>query len=760
MRRLCIALLILAPLLAIGPAVFSEKCIGAFDQIQAMAPWNGPKPDQAWDVLQADSVLQTYAWRDLVLDAYRQRQIPHWNPYELGGSPLLANSQSGAVYPPHIVLGLLKVPTETAIDLLAWLHLALAGLGLRALCQRFGANEFGSCIGGISFQLSAFMLGWLALGSVPSTLCWLPWVLYGIALIAGPTPEASIWSWKGVLLAGLGGAMMLLGGHLQFAFYGFFAAAVLLLVLVVWKATAGIGKAASLAIVGTATLALGVGVSAPQLLPTLIFSQYSHRKNTPSEQGYQAYIGLALQPYEVIGRLASPFAHGNPTKWNDEQQATLEFWPAIAKPGANFAESAATLGPVVLVGIGLLFGSRRRWVDWVPWVLIAIVALLIALGTPINRAMYFGIPGWSSTGSPGRMIVLFVMAACVLAAIGFSRSAFKSRTEAYIAVAIGVLLLATSSMAAVAEPPVGSSSDAWKTYVHGIHRSALPAVLITWAFAAFAAGISTVERLARWTPAVILAPLLFAVVTGLSTLIRFGDPAFLHHTKPNSPDGPVAIGKFDRIAIENEPWSFTEIPRAYMPPNTASIARIHEASGYDSLLEREVIAKLNDVNKQDSFPPHNGNLVFIKPSADEFKLAELGVSACFPIATGWGWTSIPGMRASIDGRPAEIVQESYSSVTIRAKGSGTLVLADRQQPKSWTAYVDGTFKSVQPGYDLRVEIPAGDHTVEFRYESHGFQAGLAAFLVSVLILIALAALAARRATVESRMTETEKVVVE
>src|ERR1051326_4222956 len=122
--------LALLPLVPLWRCLFLGDAIGPYDQIRQMAPWNGPKPSQPWDVLQADGVLQFYAWRDLVLSAWGQWTAPTWNPYQLGGTPLMANSQSGAYYLPHILLGVAHVPTGFAIVLLAWFHLALSGLGV------------------------------------------------------------------------------------------------------------------------------------------------------------------------------------------------------------------------------------------------------------------------------------------------------------------------------------------------------------------------------------------------------------------------------------------------------------------------------------------------------------------------------------------------------------------------------------------------------------------------------------------------------
>src|SRR3954469_22372588 len=93
-RRWPIFFLALAPLLPLWRAIFLGEAIGPWDQIRAMAPWNGPAPNQPWDVLQADGVLQFAPWRFLVFQSWSKGQFPFWNSHQLMGTPLLANSQS------------------------------------------------------------------------------------------------------------------------------------------------------------------------------------------------------------------------------------------------------------------------------------------------------------------------------------------------------------------------------------------------------------------------------------------------------------------------------------------------------------------------------------------------------------------------------------------------------------------------------------------------------------------------------------------
>ena len=368
-----------------------------------MAPWNQAKPSSAWDVLQADGVLQFYGWRDLVFDAWRKGDLPFWNPYQLCGTPLLANSQSAGFYPLHILMGLLGVPTALAITLLAWFHLAWACIGTRWLAKLLGANELGAMIAGASFGLSAFMVSWTSLASVVTTCSWIPWVLCFAVLLTVTKSERDAWVQRFLGLVGCI-TMMLLGGHLQFAAYG-------LIALFVFGLARAIQQRSSWRAYALCSIAVATGflLAAPQVIPTLAFSQLSSRKIDPTPEGAAAYVSGALQISELTGFVVPSFT-GLPGQATES--GTPSYWPALVKRGAAFAEGALSVGPLVFGPLFLL--DRRKFaLNW-PILLTVLIGLLLALG-PLSYLMYLTAPGWSSTGSPGRACFIAVLALCVLA---------------------------------------------------------------------------------------------------------------------------------------------------------------------------------------------------------------------------------------------------------------------------------------------------------------------------------------------------------
>jgi hypothetical protein len=742
--------LLLIPILPLWRAVFLGEAIGPFDQIRQFAPWNGPAPKDAWDVLQADGVLQFYVWRDLVFESWRNFQVPFWNPYQLMGTPLLANSQSGALYPPHILMGILHVPTPLAITLLAWFHLFWAGLGVSKLVRALGGSEVGGVVAGASFALSPFMLSWTALSSVITTVAWIPWALY-FACIACHLRRVRVRPGFAISLCL---AMSLLGGHLQFAAYGFFAVAVFSLVfafhfrqIVQPLPKEEIGRYPWIAfpvaylLAPMAAIVLGGLIALPQLLPVLKHSADSHRRNVPSEAGYQAYVASAIKPFE-FANLVTPKALGDPRTPVDvgNGMTVAEYWPPLAKQGANFAEAAVTIGPLVL---GLLFlvpwRDRRTW----PIAAIGVLSLLLAMGTILNKALYFGLPGWSSTGSPGRIIVLFVLAACVLAGLGVR----PITTRRYLLSALLAFLVPTSFM--VLFPLLAPTAQpGMQPLLNGI--SSLSSFLLE-PFVLVGVGVGVLfvlnnkfqNRYVYWLSVV---PLILAAYLSL-TLIPTGKP--LDNLLTTRPAEQIPVDRFNRIAFVNEDWGIIAAAKSpVIPPNLAALFRVHDPAGYDSLLNKDTKAILDEANGGDSAPPANGNIMFVKPTADPNRLAELGVRELWsrrpieafgePLTQENGYLRyrVPGPgRLSIEGGQSKVLSEVTNAVRVQAQGPGRLILRDRNLP-GWKAIVDGEPAELKGTRWLEVDLAGGDHIIDFTYSAPGFSTGMLLGIPALLLALA------------------------
>lgn len=759
--------LLLIPLLPLWKAVFAGEAIGPFDQIRQFAPWNGPKPTDAWDVLQADGVLQFYVWRDLVFESWRNFQVPFWNPYQLAGTPLLANSQSGALYPPHILMGILHVPTPLAIALLAWFHLFWAGLGVSKLVKSLGGSEIGGVVAAASFALSPFMLSWTALSSVITTVAWIPWMLWALVVMFG-LPEAGQTfnqfletamlrrrtQWRATWILAICLAMSIFGGHLQFVAYGGMAVVLMSLGLswVRWQEMKRLALEAgknkfearrALPIEGSIIVALVLGglLATPQLLPVLKHSETSHRRNVASEAGYQDYLGNSLKPFE-FANLVSAKALGDPRSAVDasETLSVAEYWPPLAKNGGNFAESAVTIGPLVL---GLLFlvpwRDRRTW----PLAGIGVLALLLAMGTALNKLLYFGLPGWSSTGSPGRITVLFILAACVLAGLGVRETALRRCGVAAVGVVIATALT-IFVLPSLAPAWLGGGEELGKAVKAIADSGMMPQLLIALVFGAsiFLLGnnLKPKEEKGQVDPKnlIVAIPVLLALV-GYANLIPTGKPL----AKVDGPANP-----HERVAIVNENWGIVAADKnALMPPNLSALSRIHELAGYDSLLNSDTKRILDEINGQDSAPPANGNIMFIKSKPDWETLVDAGVSEVWskrPLEIGnFPMSEKDGVfryrlksddkdvsRTSDNGK---ITSEGLGRIGIEAEGPKPLYLAERNLP-GWSATVDGKpvpIKDTAPGGEglaksmfMSIDLPAGKHQVELSFVSPGYSMGL------------------------------------
>lgn len=597
-------LLLVVAFLPYSVALFTGQQLGPTEHIQTMVTPGAPEPTYGWDVLQADGVLQFLPWRDLVFDAWRKGEAPMMNPYQLAGQPLAANSQSGGFYPPHVIFAFVPGSTGFKIILLGILHLFIAGTGFYYLLRNLRISESGALLGATTFALSQFMVAWAPLASVPSTVAWIPWILAGITCANRKV---------GFFQVSFATAMMIYAGHLQFAFYGMFAA------FVVWAWNAAAERKAT-ALIPLVALLVGVIVAMPQLGIVLKNSKTSHRQNVPTPEGYDGYSKGALAAYEALSFI-SPDLLGNPLK---VPQATEEastatpvmpafgYWSMLAKRGANPAECALWISPIALtlafVGLTIRRPKEGESSTILPALLILVLGFLLTFGSPLNQFLFFNFPGWSATGSPGRAHVLIVLALCILAAIGYDRLEAKSDgSKKWYALALVPLVL------------LGL----------GFNLLNIVGGELASGFKSTAAGDILVNTIAVTTKP-LLPGIAFMAIVSAAVLALFGSkklpklaylPAGIialtligQHPLSGKPlEVPTEAPTQERHVFVSRGWGMSTTPKANMPPNIASLARVHDLFGYDSMLDKGFIEKLKTaLGGAEPAVPENGNLMMLR----------------------------------------------------------------------------------------------------------------------------------------------------
>jgi hypothetical protein len=472
-------------------------------------------------------------------------------------------------------------------------------------------------------------------------------------------------------------------------------------------------------------------LAGPQLLPVLRFGEIGHRRNVPSEEGYRAYVASALQTYE-LARIVAPTLQGNNWDRVGPEVPVVAYFPALRDRGANFAEGAWGWGPVVLL-LALASVRRRPAASWVGIALVGVVGLLLALGTPLNRLLYFGIPGWSSTGSPGRAEVLFVLCGCVLAGLGVEAlkgcSASQLRRILYVfALVCGVSLAWTlGAFGPLLAERLGQLS------LRQFAEPALPTTLVTFVFAAAVLVANRIFSMRAFAIVCAADVVGCAWLVGADRVVPTGRPLAQLET---------GLTARDRVAALNEDWELLVAAPALLPPNTATLLGVRDLSGYDSLISRDTMGLLFELGQVDAAPPANGNMAFIKPSAEPHRLAEAGVTEVWslrplekfgtPVAEWrgvWryrlagapGWVSVE--RGTIEG-----LAEAMGRYELRVSGGGELVVRDRALP-GWRAMVNGKVTALNAGPWLSVRLESGRHDVVFTYVPPGLPEGL--WLLSV-----------------------------
>ncbi|MCC6444804.1 MAG: YfhO family protein [Armatimonadetes bacterium] len=607
--RLVPILLFVLAYLFLWKTAFGQQALLPARLAAGMAPWqaalaDGSQAPAPWNPLLWDGIAQFYPWRNFAARTLGEGVIPLWNPYQFCGTPFVANSQSAVFYPLNLIF--LLWPTALAFAVSARLHLWLAGLFMFCLLRHWNRSAPAAFLGGLAYMFCGFSVAWLELPTFLNVASWLPLLI----LLADRCFTRQKWSTAAAAGAVLG--LILLAGHLQIAFY-------CILALFLWwlfhLAASFRQKADLVRLTGQLALILAIGflMAGPQLLPAIELSSMSHRSGTPTAAGYAAYIAYAM-PFSSLITFLVPDFFGNPA------QGT--FWGP-----ANYAEYCGYIGilPLLLGGLGLLASFRRERPCAYLGVL-AVIALALALGTPLAALLYFYVPGFGQSGSPARSLILYQFALIALSAFGMdalldvirplanknhgphpsARKVSRKIASLLILGAAAVLLLPVLVADRYGDRMNLDAATLMMVQYKPI-LTALALLTAAWLLASLALRRRLSLTVFQYTAVLMAAADLFAFGMNYNLTAppeavypKTGGLEYLQH---RTRDG-------ERIFPVNLRWSLYETPPATLPPNAAMVYRLFEVAGYDSLYSGRWKRFLNALEGKEASPLENGNMTF------------------------------------------------------------------------------------------------------------------------------------------------------
>jgi hypothetical protein len=350
-----------------------------------------------------------YPWRVWAAGRWLAGELPLWCAGAANGYPLLADGQTGVLYPPTMLLfALLPGPLAMAWSVL--LHHWWAGVGATMLARRLGRSGHAALLAGVAYCFGGFLVTHTLYLGMMHALAWLPFTLLAVVeatrgLHGGEPGTPRRW-WAA---AGLGLGLMALAGHIQGAVFSW----LLVGMVTLWRVWPQhrTPKGALRPLLGFTAAAMGaMAVASPQLVASMELSRFSMREGGVAA----AFAGIgSLPPWELInGVLPRFFGIDRPADIAlSYHHRGTGYWGM----GENHWEMAFYLGiPVVVLASWALWRRRERF-----WWAVAGLAMLLMLGrfTPAWD-LFRLLPGMGYFRFPVRFAIWLVPAVALLAASG------------------------------------------------------------------------------------------------------------------------------------------------------------------------------------------------------------------------------------------------------------------------------------------------------------------------------------------------------
>ncbi len=133
-------------------------------------------------VVSKDPITQYYPWYSYLGERLRAGDIPAWNPHQFSGAPFAADPLSGWTYLPAMLL-FTVLPLPAAASGYVFVHLYLAGLFAYALARVLRLNVAGSLLAAVAYAFNGFVYWRnLCCSPYVGVMVWLPLAILGAEL--------------------------------------------------------------------------------------------------------------------------------------------------------------------------------------------------------------------------------------------------------------------------------------------------------------------------------------------------------------------------------------------------------------------------------------------------------------------------------------------------------------------------------------------------------------------------------------------------
>jgi hypothetical protein len=725
---------------------------------------------------------------------FGDRVYPLWNPYVFLGMPSFASgTYNPLIYPPDWPVWL--VQRTLPLPELTWmlLYYFVAGFGMFALAREWGARAEGALLAAVGFVFAPNLIavGSHGHGSQLVNSAYIPVMLW----------LAARWLRGGglsyVAALALAGGFQMLRGHVQICFYTWLAVGLYAGIecLGVLREPRRLGDRLARTAAVLAAAAVAFGIAGFYNLPLRDYARWSIRGGSEGGGvGMDYATSWSLAPYELPTVVVPSWTgFGGQTYWG-------------GMPFTDYPNAFVGIVAVLLALPAFLGGGVPRAFALV----LAVLSILVSFGKyfPLYGFLYDHLPLFNKFRIPVMIVVLFQVAAALGLAWGWSALVEKPRARGPLAPVDRILLAAGGVLAVLLVVALLAPDAGRAAYTSNVIARAsrpgqpYPQALAGMAYDAFrgdlvracllglvAAGLAWFAR-GRQIPV--------AVATGAALVLlcvelwpvsgRVMQTALGDRVQRNLDLGRDDVVDF--LEKAGPPGTFRILPTEEFQNNRYSGFAIASAGGYHAakprlaqdmieagLLNSPQWLRLLNIRylvlpQPIEAPPglrlaHQGSAyvyenLFALPRATvvgAYRVVSPARAILDSVASGVTDPAAvtflaedPGLALGpVEGATASIRSYRLNDVTVdvTTPGPALVRLADLWYP-DWTAEVAGRPVPVlRADYLLRaVPVPAGSHSVVFRFRSpairHGLQLSFASLALVLLVFAADFALRRRR----------------